>query len=113
MLTLLLGIISSVLAEVVTALNKKLQGTVLTGDGAFIVAFAIAMVGGVVKEIMTPAFEFSDLFNLSMLTSDCAQVFAVSQVYFLLVAQKLNLDVPSTPTTVTTGTAAAPASFQG
>lgn len=95
MLTLLWGVVSSMAAEVVTALNKRLQGTVLQGDAAFLVALGMAVVGGTFKEVMAPGFQWSDLMNIAKLATDWSEVFAVSQVYFLLVVEKLNLDVQS------------------
>lgn len=98
LLTILLGIISSTVAEIVTALNKKLAGTLLKGDGAFIVAFALALIAAVVKEITAPGFQFSQLGNWQQLSATFGEVFTVSQLYFLFVVKKLNLDVGSTPT---------------
>lgn len=95
MLTILLGILSSVAAEVVTALNERLKNTVLKGDGAFLLAFGMAAVGAAIKEVMLPGFQISDLTNMTKLAADFSEIFAVSQVYFLLVMQKLNLDVQS------------------
>lgn len=97
MLTILFGIISSIAAEIVTALNKKLQGTVLQGDAAFLIAFGMALPAAVLKEILAPGFVWSDLMNYAKLMTDFSEVFTVSQVYFLLIVQKLNLDVKPTP----------------
>lgn len=112
MITIILGILSSVAAEIVTALNKKLAGTVLKGTAAFLVAFGIALPGAILKEVLMPGFSFHELLNYTKLLSDFSEVFAVSQVYFLFVAQQLNLDVKSTPDTtvavVTTTEVAAP-----
>lgn len=97
MLTILFGIISSIAAEIVTALNKKLQGTVLQGDAAFLIAFGMALPAALLKEILAPGFAWSDLTNYAKLATDFSEVFTVSQVYFLLIVQKLNLDVKPTP----------------
>lgn len=97
MLTILFGIISSIAAEIVTALNKKLQGTVLQGDAAFLIAFGMALPAAVLKEILAPGFVWSDLTNYAKLMTDFSEVFTVSQVYFLFIVQKLNLDVKPTP----------------
>ncbi len=97
LLVILLGIVSSTVAEIVTALNKKLNGTLLQGDGAFLIAFALALVGAIVKEIATPGFSFSQLGNIANLTATFTEVFATSQLYFLFVVKKLSLDVGSTP----------------
>ena len=93
MITILLGIISSTVAEIVTALNKKLSGTVLQGDAAFLIAFAVAIVGAVVKEVTAPGFTLPALTDWNTLTTDFAQIFSISQVYFIFVTKKLNLDV--------------------
>ena len=97
MITILLGIISSTLAEVVTAINKRLQGTVLQGDAAFLIAFGMAMVGAIAKEVMAPGFTIGDLTNWQSLVQTFGEVFAVSQVYFIFVVEKLHLDVQSAP----------------
>lgn len=106
MVTILLGIISSTLAEVVTALNKKLQGTVLQGDAAFLIVFAISLVGAVAKEVFMPGFAWVDLRNVQQLTATFAEIFSTSQVYFIFVVQKLDLDVQPISTQITVKTAA-------
>lgn len=108
MLTILLGILSSVAAEVVTAVNAKLQNTVLKGDGAFLLAFGMALPAAIVKEALMPGFNWHMLLNYQQLATTFGEVFTVSQVYFLFVAQKLNLDLPSPkPNTVPQTDAAA------
>lgn len=93
MTIVLLGIVTSTVAEVVTALNKKLTGTLLQGDAAFLIAFGLAFVGAIIKEIAMPGFNLGMLTNWAALTQTFGEVFAVSQVYFMFVVQKLNLDV--------------------
>lgn len=95
MITLLLGILSSVATDVVAALNLKLKGTVLEGDAAFLVAFGIAFPLALVKEMLAPAFHFADLTNLTILAQNFSEVFAVSQAYFYLIAKQLNLRIPA------------------
>lgn len=95
MLTILLGILSSVATEVVTAINARLQNTVLKDDGAFLLAFGMAVPAAIIKEIVAPGFVWHDLTNFHHLYASFGEVFAVSQVYFVFVAQKLNLDVKS------------------
>lgn len=94
-LTTLLGILSSVAAEVITALNKKLKGTVLEGDAAFLLVFGISFIGAAIKEVITPGFTWPKLLDLNALGSTFAEIFAVSQVYFMFVMKKLHLDVGS------------------
>lgn len=93
MITILLGILASTFTEVATALNKKLTGTVLQGNGAFLLATAIALIAAAVKTMTTPGFEWEQLKDVSALSATFSQVFTVSQIYFLLIAKKLNLDV--------------------
>ena len=112
MITIIMGILSSVVAEIITAINKKLQGTVLQGDAAFLVAFVIAFIGAVGAMIMTPGFQWSSLTNLSQIGATFGGVFTVSQVYFLMVMQKLNLDVQAPASTVA-GTTTETVKFQG
>ena len=89
MLTLLLGICSSLAAEVVTWINKKLTGTVLSGDGAFLLAFFLAFVGASIKEFTTGV----QLTNWLVLGQTFMVIFGVSQTWFWVIAKKLNLTV--------------------
>ncbi len=100
MITIILGIISSTLAEIITALNKKLQGTVLQGDAAFLIVFGISLIGAVAKELFMPGFQWVDLRNVQMLTATFAEIFSTSQVYFIFVVQKLDLDVQPTASVI-------------
>jgi hypothetical protein len=88
----LLGIASSIVAESISWLAKKFQGTPFQGYASFIVAALIAFVGGAVKVYLTG--------GTTSIWTDFAQVFAVSEVYFNLVASTLGLTVSSTSTTV-------------
>lgn len=92
-LATLLGILSSVAAEAVTALNKRLTGTVLQGNAAFLIALGISLIGAFIKIAMTPGFTFASLLNYQMLYLNLTQIFAIAQVYFFLVTKKLGLDV--------------------
>lgn len=93
LITILLGIATSMIAEVVAAINKKLSNTPLKGDGAFLVAFALALIGSVAKEVAMPGFTWSALTDWGNMSATFSEVFAVSQVYFLFVVKKLNLDI--------------------
>lgn len=107
MLTILLGILSSVAAEVVVALNKKLAGTVLKGQASFLLAFGMALPAAIVKQMVTPGFDWHVLLDWQTMAATFSQVFTVSQIYFLFIVQKLNLDVqPPAP-----GPAGAPLRF--
>lgn len=107
MLIILLGIVTSMAAEVVTAINKKLSGTVLKGDGAFLVAFAMAFIGAFIKEITMPGFTFATLGNWTTLTQTFGEVFTVSQLFFMVIVKKLELDVQPAPAVKTTNEGAA------
>lgn len=96
------GILASVFGEVITAINKKLSGTVVAGDASFLMVLAISFVGAVIKEIITPGFTWSMFTDWQSLGQTFGTIFAASQVYFYFVTQKLNLDVtastkPATP----------------
>lgn len=96
--TIILGIVSSLFTELVTALNAKLKNTVLKGDAAFLLAFAVAFIFAAVKTILfTPGFVWNDWPTLA---TEFGAIFTVSQVYFILIMQKLNIDV-ATPSMVT------------
>lgn len=98
MITILIGIVSSVAAEIVTAINKKLANTVLRGNAAFLLAFAVSVVGAFVKEVITPGFSWSVFLNYQELGATLTEIWTVSQIFFIFVTQKLDLDVQSEPT---------------
>lgn len=95
-ITLLLGIAASVFTEIATALNKLLNNTVLKGDGAFLLAFVMAFIAAAIKEVTMPGFVFADLFNWATLVQDFTETFTVSQIFFLVIYQRLGLDMQST-----------------
>lgn len=108
--TIIIGILSSSAAELVTALNKRLQGTVLQGEAAFLIALGTALVGGAIKVFYvdgTPLPSITDWSSWQALYPAFTEVWTVSQIYFLYVTQKLNLDVSSVPTPPPAGSAAA------
>lgn len=86
--TALIGIFSSVVAEAITWLNKKLTGSFLQGNGSFIVASVIAIVGAVIKiAISNQDLSWS---NLGIVFS---QMFTTSQIFFKFVVKQFNLDI--------------------
>lgn len=91
--TILLGIAASVFTEVATAINKVLSGTVLKGDGAFLLAFGMAFVAALVKEAMMPGFTFDMLLNFQQLGAFFAETFTVSQIFFLAIYARLGLNM--------------------
>lgn len=93
----ILGVLSSVAAEIVTALNKKLTGTVLQGDGAFIVAFSLAVLAAVGKVAILPLIPQHIVTDL---LGTAAAIFSVSQIYFKLIVSKLGLDIQTDTTVV-------------
>jgi hypothetical protein len=95
MIVILLGILASVFTEVATAINKLLNNTVLKGEGAFLLAFGMAFVAAVIKEITLPGFYLGELTNWSLLLQFFSETFTVSQVFFLAIYQQLGLDMNS------------------
>lgn len=87
------GIVSVLATEAVTWIDKKISGTVLKGDGAFLLSAAVAFVIAGVKFFLTPGVALS----WSTFGADAAQIFAASQLIFIGVYQKLGLDISSTP----------------
>lgn len=81
----LLGLASSIVAELISWLSKKLQGTPLQGSASFIVAAVIAFIGAGVKLAIDG--------GQGNLFADFSYVFSVSEVYFNLVAKNLGLTV--------------------
>ncbi len=93
MLTILIGIASSIAAEIITWINSKLSGTVLKGDGALVFAVVIAFIGAVVKIYLVPNSSFHEV-----LTS-ASEIWAVSQIFFFGVIRLLGLDIKDTSVT--------------
>lgn len=98
--TLLIGIAVSLFTEAVTWLDSKWSGTVLKGDAAFILSAAIAFFGAAIEV----AFNFHGTLSISAIGLYFAQVWAVSQVFFVGIYQTLGLDVPSAPSSTSTAT---------
>ncbi len=95
MTTILLGILSSVFAEIVVSLNKKLKGTVLQGDAAFLLAFGMAIVASVFTQATTNGISVSTFTNTSALIQTFTSIFTISQLYFLFIVRKLRVSVPT------------------
>ena len=90
MLTLILGLATTIVAELVTWLNKKLSGTVLTGDAAWLLAAGAAIIAAAVKVFISGVPTSWTAFG-----TDCATIWTISQVFFIWIVQKFNLDVQS------------------
>lgn len=94
--TILLGIVTSLAADLVSWMNKKLEGTVLRGNAAFVISLIAAFVGGSVKVFWfdgQPLPSFADLSSWSAVSAAFAQVWVVSQVYFTIVMKTLGVRV--------------------
>lgn len=89
-----LGILSSIATEIITWLNKSLSGTVLQGDGAFIVATIVSFAIATITVVSVPGFHLST--NWQGLVGFFSVVFTSAQIWFVLVAKKLGLDVSHT-----------------
>lgn len=89
MIITLVAIGSSVLTELITWINKKLDGTPLKGNGAFLVVFFLSIFGAAIK-----MFYFDHVaFSLSTLVAQAGEIFSVSQLYFTFIASKFGLTV--------------------
>jgi hypothetical protein len=92
---LLLGVGSSVASEALTWLGKKLAGTVLQGQAAFILSLVCAFGVGVYKTLQS-GNSFTDWTSLVKFT---AEAFGFSQVFFQLIYSKFqSLQVQPTVT---------------
>lgn len=83
----ILGIAASLATEIITWINAKLSGTVLQGKGAFILSIVVALIGATASVYVKGDFSWSEL------SATGAQIWAVSQLYFVLIAQWLGLEV--------------------
>lgn len=90
--TLVLGAASSLAAELITWLNKKLSGTVLKGDAAWILAAAVSIIAACAKVFWLDGGIPADL---PTFLTDLATIWAISQVFFLWVVQRFDIDVSS------------------
>lgn len=87
MLTIAFGILSSVIAELASWLNKKIEGTPLHGDGAFIIALVFAVVAAFAKVLIAPLLVGTSFWMVLI------EIFGVSQLYFNTVAKWFGLQV--------------------
>jgi hypothetical protein len=90
----LLGIAASLVAELVSLVNKWISGTAFKGQGAWWVAAVIALVAGFVKEFWfsgATVLSWGDFFTYSVVA------FGISQIWFGTIATWLSqyLQVPS------------------
>ena len=87
--TLTIGILSSIVAEIITKINKALTNTVLHGKGAFLLAMVIALVGAGFKVVYS-GVSITDWHTLG---TTFVQVWTIAQGFFVLVVETLGLDV--------------------
>lgn len=97
--TILIGFLVSIATEVITWLNAKLSGTVLSGDGAFILAAFVALIAAGVQTYIFP------LASWQAFAAQFSVVWASSQVFFITIIQALNLTVKTPASTTTAPTA--------
>jgi hypothetical protein len=102
----LLSIASSIATEIVTAVNAKLNNTILKGDGAFILSFGVAFAIAALKVALTNGIDFGNpAAFIASFSAYGSAVFATSQIFFVAIYQKLGLDIssvikqPATPAT--------------
>lgn len=86
----LFGIASSLATEVVTWLNKAWTDTVLHGRGAFFLSLVIALLVAAGKLLFVDHVGVGSWEELISFTS---QVWTISQIWFVLIATRLGLDV--------------------
>lgn len=86
--TLSIGVLSSIVAELITWINKKLSGTVLNGKGAFILAFIVAVVGAIVK-----IFFIDHAASWSNFWEEVPKIWTIAQLFFVAIVEGLKLDV--------------------
>lgn len=88
-LTLTVGVLSSIAAEIVVWFNKKLGGTPLAGKASFLLAAAIALVVSAFQVVMSG----TPLNDWGTLATTFAQIWTVSQGFFVIIVETLGLDV--------------------
>ena len=90
LISILLGIATSLATELVRWIDKKLVGTPAEGRGAFLLAFALAFLASALKVLV---FDRMPGIALVLRSSwhTVTIIFTVSQVYFHLIAKPLGL----------------------
>jgi hypothetical protein len=94
--TVLLAFLASHVTEVVVAINKRLNGTLLQGSAAFLLALGVAFVGALIDVFFVmgvPLPSLADFSTWATIAPTFTEVWTVMQIYFLLVVQQLGLDV--------------------
>jgi hypothetical protein len=88
----LLGILSSVVTELVTWLNRKLSGSVLKGEGALLLSILAAFGAGIAHTYVT-GIPLHEAWNVTSLIAVSTEAFGYSQLYFQTIAKWLDLKV--------------------
>lgn len=103
--TLGLAFLTSHVTEVIVAINRRLQGTVLQGDAAFLLALFTAFIAALVKVFYidgTPLPAIADFSTWQSIAPQFGVIWTIMQIYFLYVVKNLGLDVlapqPPAPT---------------
>lgn len=98
-LSILIGFGTSIVVEIIAKINKEMTGTPFQGQGAFLFAFAIAVVLAFLKVIVLPLIPASFVQNFML---EVGLVFASQQVFFQWVIKlfSLNVGAPQLPGTV-------------
>lgn len=91
MITILLGIASSVLAEAITWANKKLTGTLLEGKAAELIAILLAVVAGIYSAIIQFAKSPDATLSFAQIGQYVLIAFGASQIWFKTIARFLNI----------------------
>lgn len=90
--TLILGLATTLIAELITWLNKIFANTVLKGDAAWLLAAAVSVIAAGIKVFW---FDGGIPADWPTFLADLATIWAISQVFFLWVVQRFNIDVSS------------------
>lgn len=88
----ILGLGSSVLTELISWVNAKINGsgfTSLQGKAALLVSIAVAFIAATIQAVA------SGHFSLSTLGADWSEIFASSQLIFAFIISQLGLTVPA------------------
>jgi len=91
MITILLGIASSILTEVITWVGKKLTGTLLEGKAAELVAVTLALVAGMYSAIVQFAQSTDTTISFVQIGQYALMAFGASQIWFKTIARFLNI----------------------
>lgn len=90
----ILGIIATYASEIFSWVNKKVDGTPLKGDGAYLTAGAVAFVVALFQTLVLPLIPAH---FIASLTATGGIVFATSQVWYRFFNDKFGLTVQADP----------------